>query len=266
MSIQLLAYNNLTKYADTVRHFTSTRAGGVSTGTFSSLNLGNFTDDDASSILRNRTILCEHLNIPTENLINAQQTHGTNVKLVDEAFMQIPVDERKPLLHGFDAFITNLPNVCITVTTADCVPVLLFDPRNKAVAVIHSGWKSTLNNIVGNTIDLMEKKYGTCASDLVVAVGPCISKEKYEVGVDLYEQFFQRAFPVEQFFLTKENDKFLFDIREAVRFQLQEEGVRNIEVSTHCTYTHSDLFFSARRQGSASGRMLSGILLKGQLC
>jgi YfiH family protein len=262
MSVHLLTYNNLTKYADTVRHFTSTRQGGVSTGNFSSLNLGNFTDDDNLSIIKNRAILCEAVGISIEQLINAHQTHSTNVKVIDEAFMSLSLEQRKPLLNGFDAFITNLPNVCITVTTADCVPVLLFDLRNKAVAAIHSGWKSTLNNIVGITIDLMRKKYGTCATDLVAAVGACISKEKYEVGVELYEQFLSKGFPIQTLFYLKSNDKFLFDIRQAVHFQLRQQGVRNIEISEYCTYTHSDLFFSARRQGVASGRMLSGIFLK----
>jgi polyphenol oxidase len=262
MPIQLLTYNNLTQYADSVRHFTSTRQEGVSRGAFSSLNLGNFTDDDASSIFQNRKILCQELEISIENLLNAQQTHGTQVKIVDEAFMRIPLDERKPLLHGFDAFITNLPNVCITVTTADCVPVLLYDQEHKAVAAIHSGWKSTLHNIVQATIGLMQTHYGTNPQQLIAAVGPCISQEVYEVGADLYEQFSEKAFPVEQFFLPKENGKYLFDIRGAVGLQLQELGVNDIEISSYCTYTHSDLFFSARRQGAASGRMLSGIFLQ----
>ena len=263
MSIQLLTYNNLNKYADSVRHFTSTRHGGVSTGKFSSFNLGNFTDDSAAFIVHNRNLLCQALGISIENLVNAQQTHGTQVKIVDESFMEVSASERKPLLHGFDAFITNLTGVCITVTTADCVPVLLFDPQTKVIAAIHSGWKSTLNNIVEETIRLMHELYSTTPNNLVAAIGPCISKDVYEVGEELYEQFSLKGFPAHQLFSSKDNGKYLFDIRQSVQLQLQQAGVKNIEISTYCTYTHSDLFFSARRQGTASGRMLSGIMIMG---
>lgn len=262
MSINLLTYNNLNEHSDKIAHFSSTRMGGVSTEVFDSLNLGIYTTDNPANIERNREILATKLAISSKQIFNAHQVHGTAVKLVDNTLIKLSSTERKKALEGYDAFISNIPRVCITVTTADCAPILLFDPKNKAVGAIHSGWKSTLHNITKETISKMHQQFGTQARDLIAAIGPCISKAVYEVGEDMYSEFQNRGFDMKHLFTAKENGKYLFDIRETVRLQLIEAGVSNIEVSSYCTFLDEELFFSARRQGTNSGRMLSGILLQ----
>lgn len=257
--LKLLTYTNLHRNAEKIRHFSSTRIGGVSTGTFDSLNLGEYTEDASINIARNRELLAVKLGIHTSQIYNAHQKHGAAVKFVDEGLTELSLADRKAALHGYDAFICNLPSICITVTTADCVPILLFDPINEAVAAIHSGWRGTLNNVAKETIRAMHEKFGTKASDLVAAIGPCISQAVYEVGEELYSEFSAQGFS--HLFQSQPNGKYLFDIREAVRLQLVEAGITDIEVSPYCTFTNDDLFFSARKSGLNSGRMLSGIFI-----
>lgn len=262
MPVNLLTYSNLNRFTEDILHFSSTRQGGVSSGEYDSLNLGNFSDESRENIIHNRQLLCDALNIPFNRLIGAHQVHGNSVKLVDNSLLDLEDSVRKASLEGFDALICQTPGICISATTADCVPILLFDPITRSIAAIHSGWRSTLNNIVGCTIDALKQNFGVKPTDLVAAVGPCISGAVYEVGCELESQFHINGFDTHQFFIQKNEDKFLFNIRLAVQKQLETAGVSDIEVSPHCTFSEPDLFFSARRQGIHSGRMLSGICLK----
>lgn len=261
-NIQLINYTNLNEHSPRIAHFSSTRIGGISEGAYSSLNLGLFTADKPEAIAHNRNLLCVALVIPRENLHNAHQTHGAAVKLIDEALLALPAVERQAALHGYDALITNIPQQCVTVTTADCVPILFYDKANHAVAAIHSGWRSTLVNICAETLKLMQQEFGTKPQQVVAAIGPCISMENYEVGAELYTAFQDNGYDCSLFFKAVSDEKYLFDVRELVKYQLLVLGISNIETSTYCTFSESDLFFSARRLGNDSGRMLSGIYLR----
>ncbi|MBN1463096.1 MAG: peptidoglycan editing factor PgeF [Paludibacteraceae bacterium] len=262
MSIQLLTYNNLNEHSKKIAHFSSTRIGGYSSDSYASFNLGEYTLDSPAAIAANRQLLALELGISVHQIYNAHQIHGKSVKLIDTNIVQCSNEERKNALQGFDALICNTPGCCITVTTADCVPILLYDPIQKAIAAIHSGWKSTLLNIVQETIQKMTLHFDSDAKNLIAAIGPCISKDVYEVGEDVYNEFIKKGFDTGDLFATTTNNKYLFDIRKTVHKQLLNEGIKNIELSPYCTYTNNELFFSARRQGSDSGRMLSGILIR----
>ncbi|MBP1638462.1 MAG: hypothetical protein H6Q17_45 [Bacteroidetes bacterium] len=262
MALKLLTYSNLNRFDSQIGHFNSTRSGGVSAGEYASLNLGNFSDDSRENILHNRRLLCDELGIPFDHLVGAHQVHGTAIKVVDESLLTMGENEREIALNGFDALICQTPGICISATTADCVPILLFDPATHSIAAIHSGWRSTLNNIVGCTIDAMKQHFGSKPENLIAAVGPCIGGAVYEVGAELETQFHANGFDTPQLFTPQNNEKYLFDIRLAVQKQLETSGVCNIEVSLHCTFSEPELFFSARRQGIHSGRMLSGIVLQ----
>lgn len=262
MEIQLLCYHNLSLHKESIAHFSSTRLGGISTGAFDSLNLGLYTNDQAEAIAHNRNLLCQTLQIPYENLHNAQQTHGKLVKHIDTNFLKLSPDQRQAALHGYDALITNIPQQCVTVTTADCVPILFYDKANHAVAAIHSGWRSTLENICAETLSLMQEQFGTKPQQIIAAIGPCISSENYEVGAELHAAFQEKGYDCSLFFKSISNGKYLFDVRELVKHQLLVLGISNIETSSHCTFRDKELFFSARRLGNDSGRMLSGIFIK----
>jgi polyphenol oxidase len=202
------------------------------------------------------------LNISYPQLVGVHQIHSAKVKFVDGSVLKWEKSTREAALEGYDALICNTPGICIAATTADCVPVLLFDPVTKSIAAIHSGWRGTLNNIVARTIEALRARFSILPENIVATVGPCIGGSVYEVGPELKEQFHLKGFDTSKPFIPKENDKYLFDIRSVVKAQLNATGIRNIEVSSHCTYSEPDLFFSARRQGIHSGRMLSGIMLR----
>jgi|YelNatPaOPRAMG01_1025707.scaffolds.fasta_scaffold05668_10 hypothetical protein len=258
MSIRLLSFSNLSQYKDELCHFSSTRLGGISEGAFASLNLGNYSDDDPHNVDQNRQLLCNELGISVRQLLTIHQVHGSEVLMVDSALLAMSLSEREAATQGFDAMICNVPEVCIAVTTADCVPVLLYDPVNKVIGAVHSGWRGTWQNIVGKTIDHMQELFGTHPVNLIAAIGPCIDVDHYEVGVEVWNLFKDASFQVSSLFKMQQ-EHFYLDLRSAVLQQLKAKNVENTEVSSYCTYAQAELFFSARRQGTHSGRMLTGI-------
>ena len=183
--------------------------------------------------------------------------------MIDASFMLADESERKELLEGVDAVITNLPEVCVCISTADCIPVLCYDVRNKAVAAVHAGWRGTVVRIVEKTLQQMRSAYGTRMQDVVAVIGPGISLQSFEVGDEVYQTFKDAGFNMD--IIARRYSKWHIDLWEANRQQLVSVGVNpdKIEVSGICTYTECEDFFSARRLGINSGRIISGIMLKG---
>ena len=172
---------------------------------------------------------------------------------------------RQLLLRGMDALITNVPGYCVCVTTADCVPVLLYDKKQHVVAAVHAGWKGTVKHIVSHVMDNMTQKFGTQGEDVIACIGPSISLESFEVGDEVYDAFEESGFDMSLISMKKkETGKYHIDLWEANRIELLNRRVpaEQIEVAGICTYIHHDEFFSARRLGIDSGRTLSGIMIR----
>lgn len=260
--VELIQYPILSKF-DGVLHFTSTRLGGMSSGNYGSLNLSMYSGDDIKNVTANRSILFKNTNISKDQLIIPYQTHSNVICTIDSNFLSLSQQKRMSKLNGVDGIVTNLPNVCIAVSTADCVPILMYDPVNQAVAAIHAGWRGTCSRIVSHAVRLMKSNYTTNPKDLIVTIGPSISPEVYEVGAELLDAFEDAKFEVDNIFFRKERKLYL-DLWKANKDILLEKGVKeeNIEISGMCTYSQTDKFFSARRLGIESGRMLTGIMLK----
>ena len=256
----VLQFSNLSKYPELI-HFSSTRTGGSSVASYSSLNLGLNSGDAHDQVVANRNLLSSALGIKADCLIFPKQTHTSTVKVIRENFLSASEENRRLYLRDTDSIITDLKGVCVAVKTADCVPVLLFDHKLKVVAAIHAGWKGTLQNIVNETIQKMADEFGTNASDLIAGIGPSISPEVYEVGVDVHSLF-------DPDFLTPTNPvkggKKLLDLWKANREQLIHAGVPSdqIEIAGFCTLSDPERFFSARRDGAKTGRMGSGIMIR----
>lgn len=239
------------------------REGGVSEGLYKSLNLCDYVEDEPHNVERNRAIFCKQHGIQCENLIFPRQTHGNRIQIINDKFLAQSETKRTAALYGIDGVITNVRQICIGVNTADCVPVLLFDPINAVIAAVHTGWRGTLAKIAQKAALLMHTQYGTEISKLIVGIGPSISVANYSLGQELYDHFKAADFPVETLFKLSDNRLHL-DLWEANRGQLKQIGVadKNIYVSGICTYANSDRFFSARRLGTLSGRTASCIMLK----
>lgn len=241
--------------------FSTTRRGGVSTGTYASLNCTPYTGDLPDNVRRNQAILLQALPQRPRELIIPWQTHGTQVLPVDDTFLAAPDEQRHALLQGIDALTTNLRGVCLCISTADCIPILLYDKRHRSVAAVHAGWRGTVKGIVSHTLHRMRSLYGTDGADVSAVIGPGISPEAFEVGDEVYEAFRAAGFPMDR--IAKRPAKWHIDLPEANRLQLLDFGVppAAIEASGICTYTHCEDFFSARRLGVKSGRMLTGIMI-----
>jgi len=160
-----------------------------------------------------------------------------------------------------DALMTNVKGVCIGVSTADCIPVLLYDPVQHAVCAIHAGWRGTVQRIVEKAVLRMGAVYGSHAEDIVAQIGPGIHLESFEVGDEVYEAFANEGFDMNT--ISKKYEKWHIDLPECNRQQLLGAGVpaRNITVSPVCTFMQSDSYFSARRLGIQSGRIFTAIII-----
>lgn len=259
----LLQFESFNKQSG-IEHFCTTRNGGVSKGSFSSLNLGNFSDDCTMDIYENRQILSRMWYMDITDFIIPHQTHSNRVLVIDEEFINTNPSDKINTLYGVDATITHLKGLFLCATTADCVPVLLFDKEKQIIAAIHAGWKGIVGSILELTIDKMKKMYNSNPLDIVAAIGPSISQKNYEVGEELITMFTEAGFDLSSSsYVNQQTQKWHINLKLIVHDELVKLGVssQQIEVSSLCTFDESGLFFSARRQSIVSGRMLSGIKL-----
>jgi hypothetical protein len=252
-----------------VKAFSSTRHGGWSKGNYAAFNINRYCGDEEENIRLNRLELCQMLGINDDHLVMPHQVHETKVAQIDGRFLAMNAGKRKEELEGVDALMTNLSGVCIGVSTADCIPVLLYDQEKKAICAIHAGWRGTVKRIVMKAIETMTEAYGTQPQQLVAQIGPGIHLESFEVGDEVYDAFAQDGFDMAAIARRfPANDgmgkKWHIDLPACNRLQLMDSGVnpQNITVSSVCTFQQATDYFSARRLGIDSGRIFSGILLK----
>lgn len=198
-------------------------------------------------------------------VVQPHQVHGCVIQEVRD-----PMTTREEL-EGVDALITNVPGVAISVRTADCIPVLLFDPLHKAIAAVHDGWRGTVQRLSQKVIAEMQHRYGTNPADLKAVLGPGIGPESFQVGLEVADAFCEAGFPMAQILKdcgpkapTEDNPMaggLHIDLWRANQWLLEETGVQpgNIQVAGICTYRNNDRFYSARREGTKCGRIINGI-------
>lgn len=247
-------------------HFSSTTQGGVSHGPYTSLNLSPYSGDNPDCVSENKERIANIMGVSVENLYIPYQTHGDKILVIDEVFLNENDQEKDNLLKGIDALITNQKGICIGIMTADCVPVLIYDKKKKNIfAAIHAGWKGTVAKIASKTVKKMINQFGCNAEDLVAGIGPCISSKHFEVGEEVVDIFSSAGFILKDIaFRNTQTGKMHFDLQLANKLILNEAGIAldSIECANLCTYTNSEIFFSARRQTIRSGRMLTGGILR----
>lgn len=245
-----------------LKSFCTTREGGFSRGAYASFNQSPYSGDNPADYLHNRQKLCETIGITADRLVIPFQTHEDKILVIDEDFLQKFPVEQAEILHGIDGLITKIPGVCIGVTTADCVPITLYDSRQEVVSVLHAGWRGTRRRITEKAVRVLSEQFGTCPADIYAVIGPSISQANYQVGEELVDEFEAGGFPTDRLF-SRQNDSLHLDLWEANRWLLNACGVpeNQIEITNLCTYSEPERFFSARRLGIESGRMLSGVML-----
>lgn len=196
-------------------------------------------------------------------VIQGHQVHGSRIAIVDRP------DLTREDLEGYDAFITDIPGIAIGVRTADCTPVLLFDPVHRVIAAVHSGWRGTVSKISQKTVRLMGEVFGTCPADLCGVIGPCIGPDSFQVGEEVVERFRDAGFPMSGIWTDQGpgngspmSGGHHIDLFKANRWILEGCGLKpgNIQIYDIDTFTDVS-FYSARREGVGCGRNINSIKL-----
>ncbi len=270
----VLNYYNL---SDDVKAFSTTRHGGVSEGNYASLNINEYCGDSKANTDANRLLLANELGIDANHIIMPHQTHGVESRIIGEEFANLPDGVKKMLLEGVDAVMTNIPGMCIGVSTADCIPVLLYDEEHHAAAAIHAGWRGTQARIVHKAVQEMRMAYQTDPTKLKAVIGPGISLDNFEVGDEVYDAFEQAAFDMSA--IAEERIKRNPNADDPAKAFERKWHINlplaNIQMLTHngvdeaniintgiCTFDNADNYFSARRLGIESGRIYTGIIIR----
>jgi hypothetical protein len=192
-------------------------------------------------------------------LLSVKQVHGTEALVLDRV-----VAPGESFEGGWDALVTDQPGLIVAVRTADCVPVLLHDPKRLVVAAVHAGWRGAVAGVVPHTITLMQRRFGSDPAHLRVAVGPSAGTCCYEVDEPVLTQLRGACGAWRSLTVELEGGKALLDLRRLVRWQVQFVGVPTEQIASAnaCTICHPELFFSYRRDGVVKGTMVSGIVLR----
>lgn len=238
-------------------HAFTTRVGGYSRGPFASLNLGRGVDDDPEAVDRNRTAVLRALEFDPAHHVEGAQVHGAQVEVVGAA-------DADRTIADTDGLVTADTQVVLAVHAADCVPLLLADPRRRVVAALHAGWRGTAAGIGLRAVRVMTEHFNSRPADLLAAIGPSIGPCHYEVDAPVIEQL-QPWRWWKEVVTPNPRGRWQLDLRAANRRQLLDAGVpgANIEILDMCTYDRPDLFFSYRRDG-ITGRMGALIALPAQ--
>ena len=223
-----------------IRHGFFTRAGGVSSGLYASLNGGVGSRDDAGKVLENRVRMAAALGVEPRRLLTAYQTHSPNVVVAEAPW----TTEYRPQA---DAIVTRMRALAIGVTTADCGPVLFAEPRAGVIGAAHAGWRGALTGVIEATIAAMER-LGAAQRQIRAAIGPMIRQGNYEVGPDLVERFRADDPASSRFFgPAKRDGHAMFNLAGYIAARLKRAGITEVEDVGLCTYADPEQFFSYRR-------------------
>lgn len=202
-----------------------------------------------AEIEKDRNHLLSSAGISSDRHVSVKQVHGNRVFAVSSA-------ERGSFQEA-DGLVTGERNLALLIRTADCAPVFLYDPEKPAIGLVHAGWRGVRRGIVGEAVRLLKEKLGSNPARILAGIGPSICAQCYEVGDEFREKFPEK-------FLTVQQGRLHLDLSGLIRSQLKEEGFREESVfdSSLCTACDTDRFFSARKEGIGTGRLISAIFLK----
>lgn len=232
-------------------HGFSTRVGGVSTGTYESLNLGMNRGDDKELVIKNWDIFLEACNISNREFVCGKQVHGNYVHIATSRDLR-PAYGPGELIEA-DGYVTNEEHVPLAIFTADCTPLLLHDPVAKVVGAVHCGWRSTAADIMGNAVKAMIQ-LGSKPENIRAAIGPAICYDCFQVGEEVVEAMNELLGDASEYYRT-DGDKYRLDLKNVVKARLIQVGVKPnyIDVSTECTLCQPTYYWSHRYKGIDRG-------------
>lgn len=242
-----------------VRHGFFTREGGVSKGIYASLNCGYGSDDNTENVRENRARVAEKLSVEREKLLTVYQIHSPTVVEVTEPWTPDTAPQA-------DAMVTAAPGIALGILTADCAPVLFADKKARVIGAAHAGWKGAVTGVLEATVEAMVS-LGAERGNIAAAIGPCISKESYEVGPEFHERFLSEADENARWFEPSEKaGHFMFDLPGYVEARLEASDIGTVATLGKCTYQDEKRFFSFRRTTHRKekdyGRQISALMLR----
>lgn len=247
----LIQHNGLRYFQfDTLqtRHAVFTRHGGVSPEPWSSLNVGGTVGDDLDRVKENRLLSFYALGRAPESAFEVWQVHSADVVC---ARAPRPPGES---LRQADIILTDTHEVTLFMRFADCVPILLHDPRQGIIGLAHAGWRGTLRDVASATVNAMRKQYDSNPADIIAGIGPSIGPDHYQIGADVILQVMEKYGDESESLLKSHNGKIHFDLWKANRLLLEQAGVGKIESAEICTACHTDDWFSHRAEKGRTGR------------
>ena len=243
-------------------HAFSTRHGGVSQGELGSLNLGFSRGDERENVLENYRRLTQAIGVSMDSLVLAAQTHTDRIRKVTRADCGEGIT--KKTFADIDGLMTDETGVTLVTFHADCTPVFLADPIRRAVALVHAGWRGTVQNIAGKAVAAMMQEYGCRPQDILAAIGPGICPQCFETHEDVPNAMMAAlGTPVLQHIQIKDNGKFSVDLKGINAMRLEQAGLdpAKIAISRECTSCRTDKYWSHRKVGNNRGSMASVIQL-----
>ena len=229
-------YSKKLKKFKEIKHCFFSRKGGFSKGLYKGLNCGRGSQDNKKNILKNLNYVSHKMKVENDNLVLMNQTHSNKVTEINKNNYKRKINS--------DAIITKVKGLALGVVTADCVPVIIYDVKNKIAGCIHAGWKGALSGIIKNTVTKIRKLN---SNNLIFAsIGPCLGKKSYEVDLNFYKKFLSISKKNKIYFSYKNKKKKLFNLRKFIADKLMELNV-NVDHVNHDTFKEKMNFFSYRR-------------------
>jgi len=257
-------YYTIPSFSETglIKHGFSTRIGGISEEPYQELNLGFLTGDDWEKVKENRRLFAQSLGIPLASIVAANQVHGDKIFKAGTSDCGRGAFEQNTVVKETDALITNEPGVALIAFYADCVPIMFLDPVLKVIAIAHAGWKGTVLNITGKTVEQMGEEYDCQPQNILAAICPSIGPCHYEVDTPVISKFQDDFNQWGKVLKLKSEGKAQLNLWEANRLQLLEAGIldKHITVSEICTYCNPEILYSYRYDKGKTGR-LAGIIM-----
>lgn len=245
-----------------VEHLFTTRTGGVSSGIYSTMNLSFSRGDDPECVRENYRRIGEVLGTDPEHMVASKQTHTTNIRLVTEADLGNGIIGPSAY-DDVDGLATDIPGIALVTFYADCVPLYFVDPVKKAIGLAHSGWRGTVAGMGACMVQFMREHFHSDPKDLIVAIGPSICVDCYEVSEEVAEQF-REEFPEDVLQPGKADGKYQLDLWKANESILLKAGIQmeHLTVTDVCTCHNPEYLFSHRASHGQRGNLAAFLMLK----
>jgi YfiH family protein len=231
-----------------IKHGIFTRSGGISPDSFSSLNVGQSAGDSRENVVENRKRIFQVFDQSVDSIFDVWQIHSDQVK-----FTRLP--RKSDTKHEqADAILTDSKNVSLFMQFADCVPILIYDPKNNIIGIVHAGWQGTVKRIVQNAVKYLIDAFSSDPEQILAGIGPSIGPDHYEVGNNVIIEVDDKLLEFQSEVLISKNGSTYFDLWKSNELLLRQSGLKNIEVAGICTACNLDDWYSYRIEGQKSGR------------